>query len=93
VKGAVETYPAAVPEFLSLIYASIAKAKEVIKGRGGNPDDKEALCKESIDQHVILDVHQLRATNPFKEMIDLGKLKIVGGRYDLDTGRVTMLVE
>jgi carbonic anhydrase len=93
VKGAVETYPAAVPEFLSLIYASIAKAKEVIKGRGGNPDDKEALCKESIDQHVILDVHQLRATNPFKEMIDLGKLKIVGGRYDLDTGRVTMLIE
>ena len=93
VKAAVETYPGAAPEFLSLIYAAIAKAKEVIKGHGGNPDDKQALDKESIDQHVILEVDQLRSTSPFKEMIDAGKLKIVGGRYDLETGHVTMLIE
>jgi carbonic anhydrase len=93
VKAAVEAYPGAVPEFLALIYAGIAKAKEVIKGRGGNPDDKAALGAESIDQHVIGVVHQLQSTSPFKERISIGKLKIVGGRYDLDTGHVTMLTE
>ncbi len=93
VKAAVEAYPGVVPEFLSLIYGAIAKAKEVIKGRGGNPDDKQALGKESIDQHVILEVQHLRETDPFKGMIADGKLKIVGGRYDLDTSHVTMLIE
>jgi carbonic anhydrase len=93
VKAAVETYPGPAPEFLSLIYASIAKAKEVIKGHGGNPDDKVALGRESIDQHVIMVVGQLQSRHPFKEMIDSGKLKIVGGRYDLDTGHITMLTE
>jgi carbonic anhydrase len=93
VKAAVEAYPGAVPEFLALIYDGIAKAKEVIKGRGGNPDDKAALGAESIDQHVIGVVHQLRSTSPFKERIAAGKLTIVGGRYDLDSGRVTMLTE
>ena len=93
VKAAVETYPGAAPEFLSLIYAGIAKAKEIIKGRGGNPDDKAALGEESIDQHVILEVQKLRAAPPFADLIAKGKLNIVGGRYDLDTGHVTMLTE
>jgi carbonic anhydrase len=93
VKAAVEAYPGAAPEFLALIYAGIAKAKEVIKGRGGNPDDKAALGEASVDQHVIGVVHQLQSTSPFKEMIGIGKLKIVGGRYDLDSGKVTMLTE
>jgi carbonic anhydrase len=43
VKAAVDTYPGAAPEFLALIYGAIAKAKEVIKGRGGNTEDKDAL--------------------------------------------------
>lgn len=93
VKAAVDTYPGAAPEFLKLIYSAIAKAKDVITGHGGNPDDKAVLEKESIDQHVIVEVHQLRELHPFKDMIEAGKLKIVGGRYDLDTGRVTMLIQ
>jgi carbonic anhydrase len=93
VKAAVDSYPGAAPEFLKLIYAGIAKAKEVIQGRGGSPDDKAALGAEAIDQHVIGVVHQLSAEHPFAEMIGAGKLKIVGGRYDLDTGHVTMLTE
>jgi len=93
VKAAVDTYPAKAPYFLSLIYAGIEKAKEIIKGRGGNPDDKAALLKESIDQHVIREVQELRAESPFKEAIEKGKLKIVGGRYDLENSKVTMLIE
>jgi len=93
VKGAVDAYPGAAPEFLSVIYTAIAQAKDVIRAHGGNFDDKAALGKESVDQHVIQAVCQLRTTSSLKEMIDIGRLKICGGRYDLNTGRVTMLIE
>ncbi len=93
VKAAVEAYPKPTAKFLELIYDAIAKAKEVIHQRGGNADDKNALVTESTDQHVILEVTRLRDTSPFKESIAAGKLKIVGGRYDLDNGHVTMLIQ
>lgn len=93
VKAAVDAYPKATAKFLAFIYDAIAKAKEVIHSRGGNPDDKDELTKESTDQHVILQVKYLRGIEPFKAMVDSGKLKIVGGRYDLDTGKVTMLIQ
>ena len=93
VKGAVSSYPKAAPEFLSLIYPAIRKAEASIKERGDNCDEKEALCKESGDMHIIDSVCQIQSTYPFEQMIDAGKLRVVGGRYDLDTGRVTMLVE
>jgi carbonic anhydrase len=91
--GAVEAYPGPAPEILSTIYRAIEKSKEVLKDRGANPDDKDALGKESVDRHVIRGVNKLRLEHPFDEMIAQGKLTIVGGRYDLDTGRVTMLIE
>jgi carbonic anhydrase len=93
VKAAVDSYPASAPEFVAKIYDAIAKAKTIIKGRGENADDKNTLIKESTDQHVILEVLQLRSTQPFKQMIEAGKLTIVGARYDLDTGRVAMLIK
>jgi carbonic anhydrase len=93
VKGAVDMYPAAAPEFLSAIYQAITKALEIIKARAGNPPEKEVLCREAADQHVMVGIRQLQSMSPFKQSIELGKLKVIGGRYDLDTGRVTMLVE
>jgi carbonic anhydrase len=94
VKAAVETYPKPnAPKFLALIYAAVAKAKDVIHQRGGNVDDQAELAKETTDQHVILEVQHLRGIDPFKGLIADGKLKIVGGRYDLDNGHVTMLIQ
>jgi carbonic anhydrase len=93
VKAAVETYPKATDKFLMLIYTAVAKAKELIHQHGGNVEDKDALIAATTDQHVIEEVRQLRSASPFKEMIADGKLKIVGGRYDLDTGLVTMLIQ
>jgi len=93
VKAAVESYPKSAPFFVSVIYRAVAKAKEIIKRRGGNPNDKAAVAKEAIDQHVILEVQNLRGRQPFKKLIKSGKLKIVGGRYDLDTGQVKMVIE
>lgn len=88
VKGAVASYPKKAPEFLSIIYGAVAKAKEIL---GAKSSDKDAMDQETIDQHVILTMKQLRETEPFKGMIAAGKLSIVGGRYDLDSGKVTML--
>lgn len=93
VTAATDTYPANAPYFLSLIYGAIEKAKAIIKGRGGNPDDKATVSTEAIDQHVILEVQKLRTTSPFKELVQSGKLTIVGGRYDLASSRVTMLIK
>ena len=93
VKGAVDAYPASAPEFLSVIYRAIEKSKEIIKERGGNPDDKVALAKETVDRHVIRMVNELRAEHSFAETIGKGKLAVVGARYDLDSGRVMMLIE
>jgi carbonic anhydrase len=93
VKGAVDTYPGPAQEFLSMIYRAIEKSKEVIKERGGNAEDKPVLAKESVDRHIIRMVNKLRTEPPFVEAIGKGKLAIVGARYDLDSGRVTMLLE
>jgi len=93
VKAAVESYPKSAPFFVSVIYRAVAIAKDVIKRRGGDPNDKVAVAKEAIDQHVILEVQNLRGRQPFKKLVESGKLKIVGGRYDLDTGQVKMVIE
>jgi carbonic anhydrase len=93
VKGACSTYPKSAPFFLSVIYRAVAMAKDIIKQRGGDPHDKTALVEEATDQHVILEVENLRTREPFKKLIESGKLKIVGGRYDLDSGKVKMLIE
>ncbi len=93
VKGAVDMYPAASPEFLSLIYPAISNAKAIIREHAGSRDEKEALCREAADQHVIVGVRQLQSMSPFKQSIALGKLTVIGARYDLDTSRVSMLVE
>ncbi len=92
VKGAVASFPAAAPEFLSLIYPAIRKAEALRQGAGSSAE-KETLCREAGDQHVIGEVAKIQATYPFNEMIERGKLKVVGGRYDLDTGSITMLIE
>ncbi len=93
VKGAVDMYPATSPEFLSLIYPAISNAKAAMREQPGNLPEKEALCGEAVNQHVAAGVRQLQSMSPFRQAIELGKLKVIGGRYDLDTGLVKMLVD
>jgi carbonic anhydrase len=93
VKGAVDAYPGKAPEFISTLYGALEKAREILKSRGANPDDKDALGKETIDQHVRMVVDELKNATPFKALVSAGKLKIVGGRYDLSSGRVVMLTQ
>jgi len=81
-KAAADSYPKQAPKFVSAIYDSVAQAKK------SNPDD---LTAATIDQHVKDEVAKLRTQ--FKDLIAAGKLRVVGGRYDLSTGKVVMLIE
>jgi len=88
VTAAVDSYPKPAPHFVSAIYEAVAKVKE--KDRGAN---EKTAVNDAIDQHVILEVQKLRGTHPFDEKIAAGKLRIIGARYDLDSGKVTMLIQ
>ena len=85
VTGAVEMYPASAPEFLAAIYPAIEEARYALAARGENAVDRATLCREAIDRHVATVVKQLR--------ISCGGVAVAGARYDLDSGRVTMLAE
>ena len=93
VKGALEAYPGAAPEFLSLIYSAIEKARGIVAEKRGNSDNKDALNAETVNQHILLGVSRLCGSHPIRHSIDAGRLSVVGGRYDLDSGRVTVLTQ
>ncbi|MGI0484674.1 carbonic anhydrase [Pantanalinema rosaneae CENA516] len=56
---------------------------------------REEPTPEGIDRAVTANVHyqieQLQRSTLVSERLKSGKLKVVGGRYDLDTGTVTLL--
>ena len=74
------------------IYPAVAAARKIVRRQGGNPDDPAQVTPVAIDQHVILTVQQLATTDPFRSLVKDGELLIKGGRYDLDTQIVTILI-
>lgn len=73
------------------IYPAVAAARSIIMNRGGNPNDPGQVAPVAIDQHVRQTVQHLASTQPFKELVEHGKLLVKGGRYDLSTQKVTIL--
>jgi carbonic anhydrase len=50
------------------------------------------LVSNSINQNVLDEVAALKNSEPIlKEFVDAGKVEVVGARYDLDTGGVTLI--
>lgn len=73
------------------IYPAVAAARSIIMNQGGNPNDPRQVAPVAIDQHVRQTVQYLASTQPFKELMEHGKLLVKGGRYDLSTQKVTIL--
>lgn len=67
---------------IEAIRPAVAKARE-------RPGD---LLQNAVNANIELGVQRLRVSPVLKELLAQGKLKIVGGRYDLDTGAVEMTV-
>lgn len=76
--------PGHLPAVLQPIYPSVA----AVKGKGGDAVDL------AVRANVVRVADQLRKAAPvLRERVEAGMLKIVGGRYDLETGRVEMVQE
>lgn len=74
------------------IYPAVASARRIVMSRGGNPNDPEQVLPLTINQHIIQTVRYLASTQPFKNLIEQDKLLVKGGRYDLSTQKVVVLV-
>ncbi len=71
--------PGHLPSIVGRIKPSVAEAKAL-------PGDVVSNCVRINVQHVVT---ELRGSEPIlKELVETGKLKIVGARYDLHTGKV-----
>ncbi len=76
---------AAVPGQIGSLLAAIKPAVESSKGQAGDP--LENACKANVAKQI----ENLSASPVLSGLIKEGKLKIVGGYYDLDTSQVTFL--
>jgi len=74
------------------IYPAVAAARKIVEEEGGNPNSVDEVTVVTIDQHVIMTVKYLRSIEPFEDLIEEGKLLVKGGRYDLSTQEVVILV-
>ncbi len=64
----------------------------VKKTKKASPDaSKEALTDQSIQANVKRSVDELSNTTLLEHLVDEGKLKIVGGEYNLKSGKVEVL--
>jgi carbonic anhydrase len=81
VKAAVESYPKAdAGVMLTNIYPAVAATKD-------QPGDR---VSNAIDRNVELMVAKLKAAPLFADRVKDGRLMIVGGRYHLKSGKVTI---
>lgn len=79
VKG--EEVPGQIGSLLQAIKPGVEKSKE-------QPGDKlENACKANI----LVQIEKLKSSPVLSELIKSNKLKIVGGYYDLDSGKVTLV--
>ena len=76
---------AQVPGQIGSLLDAIKPAVEKAKDRTG--DRLEETCKTNI----MLQAEKLKSSPVISQLIKENKLKVVGGYYDLDTGKVTMV--
>ncbi len=84
VKAAIDE-PTAVSVPVAKLLAEIQPSVKAAKGMPGR------LLDNAIDQNVRTMVARLKTTEPLAHMVAGGKLKIVGARYNLRSGRVSLI--
>ncbi|MEG4270749.1 MULTISPECIES: carbonic anhydrase [unclassified Microcoleus] len=76
----------AVPGHISTLVAAIKPAVDSTKGQTGDAWDN------AVRANVKMNVNKLQSSSPIlAEAVKGGKLKVVGGRYDLDSGKVEII--
>jgi len=64
---------------------AILPAVERVKGQSGDPVENAVIA------NVLYQISQLQRSKLLNDSLQSGQLKIVGGRYDLDTGSVMLV--
>ncbi|MEG4857920.1 carbonic anhydrase [Microcoleus sp. K1-B6] len=76
----------AVPGHISTLVAAIKPAVDSTKGQTGDAWDN------AVRANVKMNVNNLQSSSPIlAEAVKAGKLKVVGARYDLDSGKVEII--
>ncbi|MGF2033844.1 MAG: carbonic anhydrase [Nostoc sp. CmiVER01] len=76
---------AEVPGRIGSLLEAIKPSVESSKGKAG--DKLENACKANI----LAQIEKLKSSSVLSELIKAEKLKIVGGYYDLDTGKISIV--
>lgn len=76
---------AQVPGQIGSLIEAIKPAVARSAGKAGDP------LENAVKANVLVQVEKLKSSPVLSQLIEEGKLKIVGGYYDLDTGRITMV--
>ncbi len=83
ITAAVQNKP--LPGEISTFVEAILPAVQRVKGRSGDPIDR------AVAANVYYQIERLKRSPLLAERLQSGKLKIVGSRYDLDTGIVKII--
>jgi carbonic anhydrase len=73
------------PGDISTFVRAIKPALKNIKNQPGD------AVENAVVANVQYQIERLKRSKLLTKQVELGKLKIVGGRYDLDTGKVTII--
>jgi carbonic anhydrase len=76
-----EPLPGEIGSFVQAILPAVDR----VKGKGADTVD------QVVTANVQYQIERLKRSPLLTERLQSGQLKIVGGRYDLDTGTVTMV--
>jgi carbonic anhydrase len=75
-----------IPGHISRLVDAIKPAVAQIKGQAGDPLDN------AVRANIAMVVGQIKSSRPIlAKLVEQGKLKVVGARYDLDTGAIEMI--
>jgi carbonic anhydrase len=83
VTAAVQGKP--LPGDIGTFVKAIQPAVKRVKDKSGDPVENALLA------NIDLQIERLKRSQILSDRLSSGKLKIVGSRYDLDTGKVTIL--
>ncbi len=83
VTAAVQKEP--LPGDIGTFVEAILPAVERVKDQSGDPVENAVLA------NVTYQIEQLQKSPLLAERLESGQFKIVGGRYDLDSGKVTLI--
>jgi carbonic anhydrase len=72
------------------ISSVVEKIEPAVKQYKGLQNDKQAF-KEAVEANVRFQLNKLKSSVIINDLVREGKLKVVGGYYDLDTGAVSIV--